>query len=71
MLMTLATRHLSAAEVGLLSLLETTFGPIWAWIGVGERPTDVAIVGGLVVIGALALNGLLGLVPERVRVPAE
>ena len=71
MLMTLATRHLSAAEVGLLSLLETTFGPIWAWIGVGERPTDVAIVGGLVVIGALALNGLLGLVPQRVRVPAE
>jgi drug/metabolite transporter (DMT)-like permease len=71
MLMTLATRHLSAAEVGLLSLLETTFGPIWAWIGIGERPTDVAIFGGVVVVGALALNGLLGLVPERRRVPAE
>jgi drug/metabolite transporter (DMT)-like permease len=71
MLMTLATRDLSAAEVGLLSLLETTLGPIWVWIGVGERPTDVALLGGMVVIGALALNGLFGLVQERVRVPAE
>jgi drug/metabolite transporter (DMT)-like permease len=71
MLMTLATRHLSAAEVGLLSLLETTFGPIWAWAGIGERPTDVAIFGGIIVVGALALNGLLGLFPARVRVPAE
>jgi len=71
MLMTLATRHLSAAEVGLLSLLETTFGPIWVWLGIGERPTDVALLGGMVVIGALALNGLLGLVPDRVRAPAE
>jgi drug/metabolite transporter (DMT)-like permease len=71
MLMTLAARDLSAAEVGLLSLLETTLGPIWVWIGIGERPTDVALAGGLVVVGALALNGLLGLVRERPRVPAE
>jgi drug/metabolite transporter (DMT)-like permease len=71
MLMTLAARDLSAAEVGLLSLLETTFGPIWVWMGIGERPTDVALVGGLTVVGALALNGLFGLVQERPRVPAE
>jgi drug/metabolite transporter (DMT)-like permease len=71
MLMTLAARDLSAAEVGLLSLLETTLGPIWVWIGIGERPTDIALFGGVVVIGALALNGLLGLVQERPRAPAE
>ena len=71
MLMTLAARDLSAAEIGLLSLLETTFGPIWVWVGIGERPTDVALVGGLVVVGALTLNGLFGLFQERSRVPAE
>ena len=71
MLMTLATRDLSAAEVGLLALLETTLGPIWVWIGVGERPTDVALIGGLFVVGALGLNGMLGLFQERGQAPAE
>jgi drug/metabolite transporter (DMT)-like permease len=71
MLMTLATRDLSAAEVGLLSLLETTLGPVWVWLSTGERPSDVALVGGVAVIGALALNGLYGLLSERKQAPAE
>ena len=71
MLMTLAARDLSAAEVGLLALLETTLGPVWVWIGMGERPTDIALLGGVMVIGALALNGLFGLVQVRPQAPAE
>ena len=71
MLMTLAARDLSAAEVGLLALLEATLGPIWVWIGMGVRPTPSALRGGVAVIGSHALNGLLGLVQEHVRVPAE
>jgi drug/metabolite transporter (DMT)-like permease len=59
--MTLATRYLSAGEVGLFTLLETILGPIWVWLGLGERPTDMALVGGLMVIFALLLNGLLGM----------
>src|SRR5206468_1955772 len=31
LLLTLAVPHLSAAEIGLLSLLETTLGPVWVW----------------------------------------
>jgi len=60
-LMVLAARYLSAAEIGLFSLLETILGPIWVWLGFGERPTDMALVGGLIVIFALLLNGLLGM----------
>jgi drug/metabolite transporter (DMT)-like permease len=60
-LMTLATRYLSAGEVGLLALLETTLGPIWVWLGIGERPTNIALLGGLIVIGALLANGLWGM----------
>ena len=30
----------AAGEIGLLALLETILGPIWVWIGIGERPTD-------------------------------
>ena len=60
LLMTIATRYLSAGEVGLLALLETTLGPIWVWLGIGERPTDIALVGGLIVIGALLVNEWMG-----------
>lgn len=60
LLMTVATRYLSAGEVGLLALLETILGPIWVWLDIGERPTDIALVGGLIVIGALLFNEWLG-----------
>ena len=60
LLMTLAARHISAAEIGLLSLLETTLGPVWVWLGVGERPSDLAILGGAVVVAALVANELVG-----------
>jgi drug/metabolite transporter (DMT)-like permease len=59
LLMTIATRHLSAAEVSLLGLLEITMGPIWVWLGTGERPSDLAMVGGLIVLAALAGNELM------------
>ena len=43
--MTVASRYLSAGEIGLLALLETILGPIWVWLGIGERPTPLALVG--------------------------
>lgn len=64
-LMTIATRYLTAAEVALFALLETTLGPIWVWIGVGERPTDVALSGGIIVIVALLINSLWDLKNSR------
>ena len=60
LLMTKATRYLSAGEVGLLSLIETILAPLWVWIGVGERPTELALVGGVIVFGALIANEWVG-----------
>lgn len=64
-LMTIATRYLTAAEVALFALLETTLGPIWVWLGIGERPTDVALSGGIIVIIALLINSLWELKKSR------
>ena len=61
LLLTLAAPHLSAVEIGLLSLLETILGPLWVWLGVGERPSDSALLGGLVVLSSLVVNQLAGL----------
>jgi drug/metabolite transporter (DMT)-like permease len=60
LLMTKATRYLSAGEVGLLALIETILAPLWVWIGVGERPTELALAGGLIVVGALLVNEWVG-----------
>jgi drug/metabolite transporter (DMT)-like permease len=67
--MTRATRYLSSGEIGLYSLLENVAAPIWVWIGVNEQPQDLALVGGLIVISALAVNEWLGLRAARAASP--
>ncbi|MDX1576489.1 MAG: DMT family transporter [Kiloniellales bacterium] len=56
-----ASRHLVAAEVTLFMLLEFSLGPVWVWLFVGEEPTRWTILGGLLVIGAVALRALIEL----------
>ena len=65
LLMTLASRHITAAEVALFALLETILGPLWVWIGVGEQPSNLAIVGGIIVVASLAINEFIALRGQR------
>jgi len=44
------------AEAALLNLLEPIFGPLWVWLVLGERPSRGAILGGLIVLAALAAH---------------
>lgn len=56
----LCTRVLKAPEVSLLGLLEVIFGILLAWVGANEVPGPNVLTGGILVIGALALNELIG-----------
>lgn len=56
----ICTRVLKAPEIALLGLLEIIFGIAWAWMGAGEAPGTNVLVGGVLVILALAGNELLG-----------
>jgi drug/metabolite transporter (DMT)-like permease len=58
MLLVLASRALFAPEIALLGLLEVVLGPLWAWLGAGEVPAGSTLFGGMIVLGALALNEL-------------
>ena len=53
-------RFLHAHEIALISLLEVVLGPIWAWLGAGEKMPQATIEGGLMVIAALIGNELRG-----------
>ena len=61
LLMLFAATRLSSAEIGLLAVLETVFGTLLTWLVVGERPGQLALLGGLIVIGALVANELIAL----------
>jgi drug/metabolite transporter (DMT)-like permease len=54
----LASRSLLAPEIALLSLLEVVLGPLWAWLGASETPAAATVIGGLLVLAALAGNEL-------------
>ena len=51
----IASRHTHASNVSLLILLETVFGPLWVWWGVGEMPTPPMLLGGALVIFSIAI----------------
>jgi len=67
-LMTRATRYLPASEIGLLALIETILAPLWVWLGVGETPTELALAGAAMVLGALLANEWIGF--RRARLAA-
>jgi drug/metabolite transporter (DMT)-like permease len=54
----------------LITLLETVLGPFWVWLALDEVPTEAALVGGLIVIAALAFNSvaMLRAPPPRARI---
>lgn len=53
--LSLASRHTHASNVSLLLLLETVLGPFWVWLVVGETPTPMMLLGGVIVVGSLAV----------------
>lgn len=52
----IASRYLVAAEVTLFMLLEFALGPVWVWLFVGETPTLWTVLGGTLVIAAVAIR---------------
>lgn len=66
-LMFIGPRYIPAAEVGLLLLLESILGPVWVWIALGEAPGERSLIGGAVVLSALALNAAWALKYSRIE----
>jgi drug/metabolite transporter (DMT)-like permease len=63
--LTIGGRLIPAAEAGLITLLEIVLGPLWVWVFLGERPGTSTVIGGVVVLGAVALQA----VPEPAPAP--
>ena len=60
-LVTIAPRFITAAEVNLFFLLETIFGPIWVWLVIKEQPSLETIIGGIIIILTIVIHSSLAL----------
>jgi drug/metabolite transporter (DMT)-like permease len=60
-LIAIGARHVPAGEVALLGRLQLVLAPLWVWMTVGEQPTLLTVVGGVVVLSAIALQSTIAL----------
>ena len=59
-LYTLGSRTIPAAELALLSLAEVLLGPFWVWLFLGEDASLRTLIGGALLLAAIAGNALSG-----------
>lgn len=64
---TVGSRVVPAAELALLSMTEVLLGPIWVWLFIGETASLYTLVGGSILLLAIAGNALSGI--RRKTVP--
>ena len=60
-LVTLAPRYITAAEVNLFFLLETILGPLWVWLVIHEQPSVETLIGGAVIVFTIFIHSFLSL----------
>ncbi len=60
-LYTIGSRVVPAGELVLLSMTEVVLGPLWVWIFVGETVSFYTMLGGAVLMLAIAGNAISGL----------
>jgi drug/metabolite transporter (DMT)-like permease len=59
----------TATQASLVGMLEPIANPIWVFLFLGERPGALAILGGAIVLGAIAWRTLGGSPPTTVPAP--
>lgn len=58
-LYSIAIKHTTAIEAILIPVIEPILNPVWVLLFVGEKPGFWAIVGGVIVLAAITIRGVL------------
>ena len=59
-LYSIAIRQVPALESNLILMLEPVLNPLWVFLVIGESPDPLALLGGTVVLGAIATRAIVG-----------
>ncbi len=58
---TIGSKVVPAAELALLSMTEVLLGPLWVWLFIGETASANTLIGGCVLLLAIASNAIFGI----------
>ena len=58
---TWSSRHVPGAELTLLILIEFILAPMWVWLAIDERPSLATLIGGVLVMAAVASRAIASL----------
>ena len=64
-------RYVPAAVLAFLSLTEVVLSPVWVWIGFNEIPSQITLIGGAIVLGALISEAWARIVDSKKTRPFE
>ncbi len=53
-----ATRYITAPEVGLILMIEAVFAPLWGFGFFGEIPPVASLIGGMIILGTILLYAI-------------
>ena len=56
---TIAIKQLDALETSLIIFVEPIFNPVWVFLVIGEIPGNLALVGGVLVIGTAVTRAII------------
>ncbi len=52
--------HVRAIDATLIAMVEPVLNPVWVFLGVGERPTNYALIGGLIILSLSIIRTVRG-----------
>lgn len=64
-------KHVTATQASLVGMLEPISNPIWVFLFLGERPGAASILGGAIVLSAIAWRTLTGGPPAAEAMPPD
>jgi drug/metabolite transporter (DMT)-like permease len=60
-----AIRYVTAIEAVLIPVVEPILNPVWVFLAKGEKPAAWALIGGLIVLGAVTLRAAISIRQTR------
>ena len=64
-------RGVRSLDAGIVGYIEPVLNPVWVFLLLGERPSEWAILGGAIIIGAVLMHTILSARKSQHKVAAD